>query len=49
MAWPSGATRGASVLKKLANRRFLAAGEVRGIGPIALLYQWYCHGFIHLT
>lgn len=48
MAWPSGAMSTASALKKLANRRRLAAAEVRSV-PNSLLYQWYCHGFVHLA
>jgi 50S ribosomal protein L16 3-hydroxylase len=49
MAWPTGAPRTASALKKLANRRRLASGEIRGAAPISLLYQWYCNGFVHLA
>jgi len=49
VAWPSGASAIASSMKKLANERRLAAGELRGSAPISLLYRWYCHGFVHLA
>jgi 50S ribosomal protein L16 3-hydroxylase len=49
MAWPPGAIAIASAMKKLANERCLAAGELRSSAPISLLYRWYCHGFVHLA
>ena len=43
MAWPA---RGASLLKRLANRRQLESGELDASASFALLYRWYCDGYL---
>jgi 50S ribosomal protein L16 3-hydroxylase len=38
---------GACEIMQLANDRCIAAGTSR-IGSSALMYEWYCNGYIHL-
>ncbi len=45
MAWPQ---TGARALERLANARRLRAGARWPAAPAALLYRWYCDGFVHL-
>ncbi|MFI4952039.1 MAG: JmjC domain-containing protein [Burkholderiales bacterium] len=45
MAWPQ---TGARALERLANARRLRAGARWPASPAALLYRWYCDGFVHL-
>jgi 50S ribosomal protein L16 3-hydroxylase len=44
LAWPD---RGRAVLKRIADLRRLAAGEI-GDGAWPWLYRWYCDGFLHI-
>jgi len=46
LAWPA---TGAGTLKRLANARALAPPAVVTLPPAAekLLYDWYCHGYLH--
>ena len=43
MAWPA---RGAALLRRLANRRRLDGAELDGSAALALLYRWYCDGYL---
>ena len=45
IAWPR---NGRTMLLRLANARVLAPRDVRAAGAAAtILYDWYCHGFVH--
>jgi len=44
-AWPRGST---AMIRRLANERRIGGAEAKRVASEALLYSWYCDGYVHL-